>query len=58
MQFIVIDTEDPQRRVKKFELSKKHVPKIYNELMKGKIVREIFRIGLGKQTEYHIKAIR
>jgi hypothetical protein len=54
----VIDTEDPQRRVKKFELSKKHVPKIYNELMKGKIVREIFRIGLGKQTEYHIKAIR
>ena len=50
--------EDPQRREKKFELSKKHVPKIYDELKKGKTVLEIFRTGLGKQTEYHVKAIR
>ena len=49
--------EDPQRREKKFELSKKHVRKIYNELMKGKTVLEVFRTGLGKQTEYHVKAI-
>ena len=58
VQFIVINPEDPQRREKKFELSKKHVPKIYNELKKGKTVLEIFRTGLGKQTEYHVKAIR
>ena len=58
VQFIVTNPEDPQRREKKFELSKKHVPKIYNELKKGKTVLEIFRTGLGKQTEYHVKAIR
>ena len=58
VQFIVINPEDPQRREKKFELSKKHVPKIYNELKKGKTVLEVFRTGLGKQTEYHVKAIR
>jgi hypothetical protein len=58
VQFIVIDPEDPQRREKKFELSRKHVSKIYNELKKGKTVLEIFRTGLGKQTEYHVKAIR
>jgi hypothetical protein len=58
VQFIVIDQQDPQRREKKFELSKKHVPKIYNELNKGKTVLEIFRTGQGKQTEYHVKAIR
>jgi uncharacterized protein involved in exopolysaccharide biosynthesis len=58
VQFIVINPEDLQRREKKFELSKKHVAKIYNELKKGKTVLEIFRTGLGKQTEYHVKAIR
>ena len=42
-------------REKKFELSKKHVPKIYNELKKGKTVLEVFRTGLAKQTEYHVK---
>jgi tmRNA-binding protein len=58
VQFIVIDPQDQQRREKKFELSKKHVPKIYNELKKkGKTVLEIFRTGLGKQTEYHVKAV-
>jgi len=30
-----------------------------NELKKkGKTVLEIFRTGLGKQTEYHVKAVR
>jgi hypothetical protein len=58
VQFLVIDPQDQQRREKKFELSKKHVPKIYNELKKGKTVLEIFRTGLGKQTEYHVKAAR
>jgi hypothetical protein len=57
VQFLVIDPQDPQRREKKFELSKKHVPKIYNELKKGKTVLEVFRTGLGKQTEYHVKAV-
>ena len=55
---VVANPEDPQRREKKFELSRKHVPKIYNELKKGKTVLEIFRTGQGKQTEYHVKAIR
>jgi hypothetical protein len=58
VQFIVTNPEDPQRREKKFELSRKHVPKIYNELKKGKTVLEIFRTEQGKQTEYHVKAIR
>ena len=59
VQFLVIDPQDQQRREKKFELSKKHVPKIYNELKKkGKTVLEVFRTGQGKQTEYHVKAIR
>jgi hypothetical protein len=58
VQFIVTNPEDPQRRERKFELSKKHVAKIYNELKKDKTVLEIFRTGLGKQTEYHVKAIR
>jgi hypothetical protein len=58
VQFVVTDPEDPERREKKFELSKKHVPKIYGELKKGKTVLGIFRIGQGKQTEYHVKAIR
>ena len=57
VQFLVIDPQDEQQREKKFELSKKHVPKIYNELKKGKTVLEVFRTGLGKQTEYHVKAI-
>ena len=58
VQFLVIDPQDEQQREKKFELSKKHVSKIYNELKKGKTVLEIFRTGLGKQTEYHVKATR
>jgi hypothetical protein len=58
VQFIVVIPEDQQRRERKFELSRKHVPKIYSELKKGKTVLEIFRTGLGKQTEYHVKAIR
>jgi hypothetical protein len=62
VQFIVTNPDDPQqqeqRRERKFELSRKHVPKIYNELKKGKTVLEIFRTGQGKQTEYHVKAIR
>src|SRR5918911_1238613 len=52
VQFLVINPQDEQQREKKFELSKKHVPKIYDELKKGKTVLEIFRTGLGKQTEY------
>jgi hypothetical protein len=59
VQFIVVaNPEDPQRRERKFELSRKHVPKIYNDLKEGKTVLEIFRTGLGKQTEYHVRAIR
>ena len=58
VQFLVINPQDEQQREKKFELSKKHVPKIYDELKKGKTVLEIFRTGLGKQTEYHVKEIR
>ena|SRR5947208_10360660 len=58
VQFIVMDPEDQEIKEKKFELSKKHVPTIYSELKKGYTVLEIFRTGLGKQTEYLVKAIR
>jgi hypothetical protein len=55
----IANPEDPQhRRERKFELSRKHVPKIYDELKKGKTVLEIFRTGQGKQTGYHVKAVR
>jgi hypothetical protein len=54
----IANPEDPQqRRERKFELSRKHVPKIYDELKKGKTVLEIFRTGQGKQTGYHVKAV-
>jgi hypothetical protein len=29
-----------------------------HELKKGKMMLEIFRTGLGKQIEYHVKATR
>jgi hypothetical protein len=38
-KFIVIETEDPEQRERKRSLNyqeRKHVPKIYNELKKGK----------------------
>jgi hypothetical protein len=54
VQFLVVDPQDEQQR-EKFELSKKHAPKLYNELKKGKTVLEVFRTGLAKQTEYHVK---
>jgi hypothetical protein len=61
VQFIVIDPEDTttaERKEKKFELSRKHVIKIYNELKKGKTVLEIYRSGTGKETSYIPKGIR
>jgi hypothetical protein len=39
-----------------FELSKKHVGKIYNELKKGKTVLEIFRTGLG--WKYDVRCMK
>jgi hypothetical protein len=35
-----------------------HVPKIYEELKKGKTVLEITRIGQQRDTRYLIKAVR
>ena len=59
VQFIVIDPEDTtERKEKKFELSRKHVVKIYNELKKGNTVLEIYRSGTGKETSYIPKGIR
>jgi hypothetical protein len=58
VQFIATNPEDLQRRERKFELSRNHVPKIYSEIKKGKTVLGVFRTGLGKQTEYHVKAVR
>jgi hypothetical protein len=58
VQFIVIDPEDEERKERKFELSRKHVAKIYNELKSGKTVLEIFRSGTGKDTKYIPKGIR
>jgi hypothetical protein len=58
MQFIVVNPEDPERKEKKFELPKKHVSRIYNELKKGYTVLEIFRTGTGKDTQYIPKGIR
>jgi hypothetical protein len=58
VQFIVIDSKDPQRIERKLELSRKHIAKIYNELQKGKTVIEIYRNGTGKVTVYIPKSIR
>jgi hypothetical protein len=58
VQFIVKDPDDIEQKEKKFELSKKHVPKIYYELKKGFAVLEIYRIGTGKDTQYIPKGIR
>jgi hypothetical protein len=58
VQYIVIDPEDPERTERKFELTRKHVRKIYNELRKGSFVLEVFRTGRLNQTEYHVKVIR
>jgi hypothetical protein len=58
VQFIVKDPDDPEQKEKKFELSRKHVTKIYNELRKGYSVLEIYRSGTGKETQYIPKGIR
>jgi hypothetical protein len=58
VQFIVIDPDDPEQKEKKFELSRKHVAKIYNELKKGYSVLEIYRSGTGKETQYIPKGIK
>jgi hypothetical protein len=57
VQFVVIDTQDPQRSERKFELSRKHVAKVYNELQKGRTVIEIYRSGTGKETTYTPKPL-
>jgi hypothetical protein len=56
VQFIVINTQDPKR--KKLELSRKHIPRIYNELTKGYSVLEILRVGMGKETQYIVKGVK
>jgi hypothetical protein len=58
VQFIVKDPDDPEQKEKKFELSRKHVAKIYNELRKGYSVLEIYRSGTGKETQYIPKGIK
>src|SRR5690348_11660033 len=58
VQFMVVNPEDPERKEKKFELSRKHVLRIYNELKKGYTVLEIFRTGTGKDTQYLPKGVR
>ena len=58
VQFIVKDPDDLEQKEKKFELSRKHVAKIYNELKKGYSVLEIYRSGTGKETQYIPKGIR
>jgi hypothetical protein len=58
VQFVVINSQDPQRTERKLELSRKHIAKIYNELKKGKTVIEIYRNGTGKETVYIPKSIR
>ena len=60
VQFIVTDTTNPtlERKERKFEVSRKHVPKIYDALKKGYSVLEILRVGAGKETQYRVRAIR
>lgn len=58
VQFIVVNPDDPHRKEKKWELSRMHVAKIYNELLKGYTVLEIFRTGTGKDTRYIPKGVR
>ena len=47
-----------QRKERKLEVSKKHIPKIYEELRKGYTVLEILRVGAGKDTQYRVRGIK
>lgn len=62
VQFIVMDTEESnptlERKERKFEVSRKHIPRIYDALKSGYSVLEILRVGAGKDTQYRVKAIR
>lgn len=57
-QFVVIDQADPERKERILELSRMHVPNIYNELKKGATILELYRSGVGKETRYIVKPIR
>jgi hypothetical protein len=57
-QFVVINQNDPAKKEKKFELSKMHISRIYEQFTKGFKVLEISRIGKGKETRYLVKPIR
>jgi hypothetical protein len=58
VQFIVVNPKDPQRKEKKMGLSRKRIPRIYNELRKGYTVLEILRVGMGKDTQYIVKGMK
>src|SRR5205823_10182058 len=58
VQFIVVKPEDMQRKERKLEVSRKHIPKIYEELRKGYTVLEILRVGAGKDTQYRVRGIK
>jgi hypothetical protein len=64
VQFIVIEADKQSSatldspREKKFELSRKHLQKLYEELKAGKTVLQITRFGQGKDTRYLFKGIR
>lgn len=58
VQFIVLRSNDPERKEKKFELSRIHVGKIYDELKQGFKVLQITRVGHGKDTRYMVKPIK
>jgi hypothetical protein len=57
VQFVVVRPNDSSRKEKKFELSRIHVGKIYEQLKKGLTVLEISRTGKGKDTRYTVKPI-
>ena len=57
VRFHVIDVNDERRMDKYFELSRMHVPKMYEELKTGKTILEISRLGTGKETRYFVKAV-
>jgi hypothetical protein len=60
VQFIDVDPNRGtiDRAEKKFEVSRRHAAKIYNELKNGNNVLEIYRSGTGIKTDYTVRPIR
>jgi hypothetical protein len=57
VQFIVIRQNDPDRKLKKLELSTIHVKRFYDQLHLGVKTLQVTRVGKGRDTRYLVKPI-